>query len=259
MHTGEIIGAEALIRWLHPHKGMVAPALFLPAIEQHSLGVELGYWVIEEALRQLAEWQRQGMTLPVSVNISAYHLQQLDFVNRLQLLLHFYSDVSPSLLQLEILENSALNDLTHVQAVMQACIRSGVSFALDDFGTGYSSLTYLKRLPAKVLKIDQSFVRDMLIDPDDLAILKGIIVLANEFKREIVAEGVETTEHGELLLQLGCTYAQGYGIARPMPAEQFMPWKKAWLPPEVWVAAKVGEATSGSNHRLTTNPKHSAV
>lgn len=259
MHTGEIIGAEALIRWLHPHKGMVAPALFLPAIEQHSLGVELGYWVIEEALRQLAEWQRQGMTLPVSVNISAYHLQQLDFVNRLQLLLHFYSDVSPSLLQLEILENSALNDLTHVQAVMQACIRSGVSFALDDFGTGYSSLTYLKRLPAKVLKIDQSFVRDMLIDPDDLAILKGIIVLANEFKREIVAEGVETTEHGELLLQLGCTHAQGYGIARPMPAEQFMPWKKAWLPPEVWVAAKVGEATSGSDHRLTTNPKHSAV
>jgi diguanylate cyclase (GGDEF)-like protein len=269
MHTGEVIGAEALIRWLHPQKGMVAPALFLPAIEQHSLGVELGYWVIEEALRQLAEWQRQGMTIPVSVNISAYHLQQLDFVNRLQLLLRFYSDVPASLLQLEILETSALNDLTHVQAVMQACIRSGVSFALDDFGTGYSSLTYLKRLPAKVLKIDQSFVRDMLVDPDDLAILKGIIVLANEFKREIVAEGVETTEHGELLLQLGCTHAQGYGIARPMPAEQFMPWKKAWLPPDVWTAALVGSASdgvtrytsiaSGTNKALTTDPEHRAI
>lgn len=271
MHTGEVVGAEALIRWLHPQKGMVAPALFLPAIEQHSLGVELGYWVIEEALRQLAEWQRQGMTLPVSVNISAYHLQQLDFVNRLQLLLHFYSDVPASLLQLEILETSALNDLTHVQAVMQACIRSGVSFALDDFGTGYSSLTYLKRLPATVLKIDQSFVRDMLVDPDDLAILKGIIVLANEFKREIVAEGVETTEHGEMLLQLGCTFAQGYGIARPMPAEQFMPWKKAWLPPDVWATASVGsgangsgakafgENNSGANKTLTTDPQHRAI
>ena len=261
MHTGAVTGAEALIRWLHPHKGMVAPALFLPAIEQHSLGVELGYWVIEEALRQLAEWQRQGMTIPVSVNISAYHLQQLDFVNRLQLLLRFYSEVPPSLLQLEILETSALNDLNHVQAVMQACIRSGVSFALDDFGTGYSSLTYLKRLPASVLKIDQSFVRDMLVDPDDLAILKGIIVLANEFKREIVAEGVETTEHGELLLQLGCTHAQGYGIARPMPAEQFMPWKKSWLPPELWATASVGSATAelGTDKALATDSKHRAI
>ncbi len=261
MHTGEVIGAEALIRWLHPQKGMVAPALFLPAIEQHSLGVELGYWVIEEALRQLAEWQRQGMTIPVSVNISAYHLQQPDFVNRLQLLLRFYSEVPASLLQLEILETSALNDLTHVQAVMQACIRSGVSFALDDFGTGYSSLTYLKRLPATVLKIDQSFVRDMLVDPDDLAILKGIIVLANEFKREIVAEGVETTEHGELLLQLGCTHAQGYGIARPMPAEQFMPWKKAWLLPDVWAKACIGGATtiSGTDKTLTADSKHRAI
>jgi len=239
MHTGEVIGAEALIRWIHPQKGMIAPALFLPAIEQHSLGVELGYWVIEEALRQLCEWQRLGMTIPVSVNVSAYHLQQLDFANRLQLLLHFYQDVPASLLQLEILETSALNDLTHVQAVMQACIRSGVSFALDDFGTGYSSLTYLKRLPASVLKIDQSFVRDMLIDPDDLAILKGIIVLANEFKRETVAEGVETTEHGEMLIKLGCIYAQGYGIARPMPAEQFIPWKKNWQPPVSWTASRV--------------------
>ncbi len=261
MHTGEVIGAEALIRWMHPEKGMVAPALFLPAIEQHSLGVELGYWVIEEALRQLADWQHQGMAMPVSVNISAYHLQQLDFVNRLQLLLHFYSDVPACLLQLEILETSALNDLTHVQAVMQACIRSGVSFALDDFGTGYSSLTYLKQLPAKVLKIDQSFVRDMLVDPDDLAILKGIIVLANEFKREIVAEGVETTEHGEVLLQLGCTQAQGYGIARPMPAEQFIPWKKAWQPPELWATAIIGgnKKTSGSNETLTTYSQHHAI
>lgn len=261
MHSGEVMGAEALIRWMHPRKGMVSPALFLPAIEQHSLGVELGYWVIEEALRQLAEWQRLGMTIPVSVNISAYHLQQLDFVNRLQLLLRFYSEVPASLLQLEILETSALNDLTHVQAVMQACIRSGVSFALDDFGTGYSSLTYLKRLPAKVLKIDQSFVRDMLVDPDDLAILKGIIVLATEFKREIIAEGVETTEHGEMLLQLGCALAQGYGIARPMPAEQFMPWKKAWLPPLVWATASPGSEiqSSGADNTLTTNPQHRAV
>ncbi|WP_337879394.1 EAL domain-containing protein [Rheinheimera sp.] len=234
MRSGELIGSEALIRWRHPERGLVPPGLFLPAIEQHSLGVTLGYWVMERAIRQLAEWQQQGWVLPVSVNISAYHLQQPDFVNRLQQLLRRYQQVSPALLQLEILETGALNDLGHVQAVMQACLRAGVSFALDDFGTGYSSLTYLKRLPAQVLKIDQSFVRDMLTDPDDLAILRGILVLAAEFKRDIVAEGVETTEHGEALLALGCELAQGYGIARPMPAADFEHWRHHWLPPAEW-------------------------
>lgn len=234
MRTGELIGSEALIRWRHPERGLVPPGLFLPAIEQHSLGVTLGYWVMERAIQQLAEWQQQGWALPVSVNISAYHLQQPDFVNRLQQLLRRYQQVSPALLQLEILETGALNDLSHVQAVMHACLRAGVSFALDDFGTGYSSLTYLKRLPAQVLKIDQSFVRDMLTDPDDLAILKGILVLAHEFKRDIVAEGVETTEHGEALLALGCQLAQGYGIARPMPAADFEQWRHHWAPPQQW-------------------------
>lgn len=261
MHSAEVTGAEALIRWQHPTRGIVSPAEFLPAIEMHSLSVELGYWVIEQALRQLTQWQHQGLSIPISVNISAYHLQQPDFVNRLQLLLHSYAPVSPSLLQLEILETSALNDVAHVQAVMQACIRSGVSFALDDFGTGYSSLTYLKRLPAKVLKIDQSFIRDMLVDPDDLAILKAIIVLAHEFKLEIVAEGVETCEHGELLLQLGCSHAQGYGIARPMPAEQFIPWKNSWRPPEAWTQAAVGSEAiiSGAYQALTTDAQHRTI
>jgi len=234
MRTGELVGSEALIRWRHPDKGLIPPGLFLPAIEQHTLGVELGYWVMERAISQLDEWRTAGVLLPVSINISAYHLQQPEFVNRLQQLLRQYQQVDPALLQLEILETSALNDLTHVQAVMQACLRAGVSFALDDFGTGYSSLTYLKRLPAQVLKIDQSFVRDMLTDPDDLAILRGIIVLANEFNRDIVAEGVETTEHGEALLQLGCELAQGYGIARPMPANDFISWRQHWTPPPQW-------------------------
>jgi len=119
--------------------------------------------------------------------------------------------------------------------VIDACRKLGVSFALDDFGTGYSSLTYLKRLPVSTLKIDQSFVRDMLDDQDDLAILKGVLGLATAFRLQVVAEGVETVEHGTLLLQLGCDLAQGYGIARPMPADQLPDWSAAWHPDPVWI------------------------
>ena len=131
-------------------------------------------------------------------------------------------------LELEVLETRALEDMVKVSSVMHACREMDVRFALDDFGTGYSSLTYLKRLPAAVIKIDQSFVRDMLEDPDDLAIVKGVIGLAAAFKREVIAEGVETTAHGERLLALGCELAQGFGIARPMPASDLPAWVATW-------------------------------
>ena len=133
-----------------------------------------------------------------------------------------------------MLETSALSDIEQVSQVIEECAHIGVKFALDDFGTGYSSLTYLKRLRVATLKIDQSFVRDMLDDPDDLAILEGIIGLAVAFKRQVIAEGVETVAHGTLLLQLGCELAQGYGIARPMPAEQMPAWVTGWLPDAAW-------------------------
>ncbi len=133
-----------------------------------------------------------------------------------------------------MLETSALDDLVHVSQVIKACLAFGVRFALDDFGTGYSSLAYLKRLPVALLKIDQSFVRDMLSDPDDLAILEGIIGLAAAFRRQIIAEGVETVVHGEMLLRLGCELAQGFGIAHPMPASDLPDWITSWRPDSSW-------------------------
>jgi EAL domain-containing protein (putative c-di-GMP-specific phosphodiesterase class I) len=234
MKTGTVIGAEALIRWQHPERGLLAPADFLPVIETDPISVELGEWVIDTALAQMTEWHAQGLVLGVSVNIGARQLQQGDFAARLSGLLAAHPAVEPRYLELEVLETSALEDMAQVSAVMYACSGMGVQFALDDFGTGYSSLTYLKRLPAEMLKIDQSFVCGMLDDPDDLAIVKGVIGLVTAFRRQVIAEGVETVAHGELLLSLGCELAQGYGIARPMPAQAFPGWVGTWRPDASW-------------------------
>ena len=234
MRSGQVRGAEALIRWQHPSRGLLLPAQFLPVIEERPLASDLGAWVIDSALTQVEAWESEGLSLQVSVNVAAYHLQQPDFVERLRLLLLAHPQVSPSQLKLEVLETSALADIGQVSKVIEACRDLGVNFALDDFGTGYSSLTYLRRLPASDLKIDQSFVRGMLDDPDDLAIINGILGLATAFRRKVVAEGVETTEHVELLLQLGCDLAQGYGIARPMPAKDLPQWAQKWRPDPSW-------------------------
>jgi diguanylate cyclase (GGDEF)-like protein/PAS domain S-box-containing protein len=236
MHSGKVVGAEALIRWQHPQKGLLAPASFLPAIEDHPLAVEVGEWVIDTVLTQLALWQDADLNLTVSINIGARQLQQSDFVERLQAILARHRQVSPARLELEVLETSALADMVQVSQIIEHCHEMGVKFALDDFGTGYSSLTYLKRLRVAQLKIDQSFVRDMLDDPDDLAILEGVIGLAAAFKREVIAEGVETVEHGTALLHLGCQLAQGYGIARPMPGEHLPAWAASWRPDAAWCA-----------------------
>jgi EAL domain-containing protein (putative c-di-GMP-specific phosphodiesterase class I) len=150
-------------------------------------------------------------------------------------LLALYPGVAPQWLELEILETSALEDMGQVFQAIQACQALGVRFALDDFGTGYSSLAHLRHLPAEVIKIDQSFVRDMLDDPDDLAIVTGVIGLASAFRREVIAEGVETTAHGVQLLALGCVMAQGYGIARPMPAGDLPAWVASWRPDAAWM------------------------
>ncbi len=234
MRTGEIVGAEALVRWQHPERGLLSPAHFLPVIEDHPLSIELGDWVINDALQQIAHWQRLGLLIPVSVNIGALQLQRSEFVTQLAAQLAAHPQVPPAYLQLEIVETSALEDIAEVANIMRRCRDLGVSFAVDDFGTGYSSLTYLKRLPAELLKIDQTFVRDMLDDADDLAIVKGVIGLANAFHRQVIAEGVETVAHGELLIPLGCELAQGYGIARPMPAADLPAWAANWKPALAW-------------------------
>ena len=234
MRTGEIIGAEALVRWQHPERGLLPPAAFLPVIEDHPLSIELGDWVIDTALQQISHWQTHGLKMPVSVNVGALQLQQSKFAERLAQQLAQHPDVAADFLELEIVETSALKDIAEVAELMRECRALGVHFAVDDFGTGYSSLTYLKRLPAGLLKIDQTFVRDMLDDPDDLEIVKGIIGLANAFHRKVIAEGVETIAHGELLIPLGCELAQGYGIARPMPAADLPEWAANWLPHSRW-------------------------
>ncbi len=234
MRKGTVIGAEALIRWQHPQRGLLAPAAFLPVVEDHPLAVDIGDWVIESALRQVASWRVLGLHMPVSVNLGARQLQELDFVSKLRALLARYPTIRAGDLELEVLETSALEDMTRMSQVIESCRELGVMFSLDDFGTGYSSLTYLKRLQVAQLKIDQSFVRDMLDDPDDLAILEGVIGLATAFGRQVIAEGVETVECASLLLQLGCELAQGYGIARPMPGAELAAWSTAWRPDSAW-------------------------
>lgn len=228
MRSGRVIGAEALIRWQHPRRGLLAPGVFMPVIEDDPLSADLGAWVIETALQQMALWHAQGLEMPVSVNVGAGLLQSHSFVNELSRRLERYPAVQPSWLELEVLETSALEDMTQVHRVMHASHDLGVRFALDDFGTGYSSLTYLKHLPADTLKIDRSFVQGMLNDPNDLAIVEGIIGLARAFRRDVIAEGVETSAHGARLLALGCVNAQGYGIARPMRAEALPGWVERW-------------------------------
>jgi diguanylate cyclase (GGDEF)-like protein/PAS domain S-box-containing protein len=238
MKTGTVTGVEALIRWQHPERGLLNPIEFLPVIEDNPMIIEVGEWVIDTALTQISQWQKMGLNLPIStsVNIAAVQLQQPDFTKALASLLAAHPEVDPHYLELEVLETSALDDVQHVSEIMHACMALGVQFSLDDFGTGYSSLTYLRRLPAKLIKIDQSFVRDMLDDADDLAIVEGVIALAKSFKRDVIAEGVETIQHGTALLQLGCELAQGYGIAKPMPGGDIPAWVGKWKPDVSWQA-----------------------
>jgi len=237
MATGEVFGAEALIRWNHPEKGLIPPFKFLPVIEETDLEIQVGNWVINEALRQMDYWKKQGIELEVSVNISSYHLQHRTFIDELEQALSQFPQLDTKKVQLEILESSALSNLQAIRTIIKTCIDTlGISVALDDFGTGYSSLTHLRNLPAKTIKIDQTFIRDVLDDPSDLAIIDGVIGLSNSFDREIIAEGIETTNHGLMLLLLGCNEAQGYGIARPMPAGNIQGWLTDYSPNQDWVS-----------------------
>jgi EAL domain-containing protein (putative c-di-GMP-specific phosphodiesterase class I) len=220
LQTKKLVGAEALIRWRHPKHGLLSPIEFLRPIENTELDIEIGNWVIATSLAHINRWHCAGLDIEVSINISAYHLESPCFVEKLQQQLACYADLPPGKLQIEILETVALNDLSIVCEIIEECRKFGVGFALDDFGTGYSSLSYLNKLPVDVLKIDQSFVRDMLEDKGDKAIVQGIIALALAFDRQVVAEGIETREHYQALLDMGCQIGQGFAIARPMPADQ---------------------------------------
>lgn len=230
LSSGAVIGFEALLRWQHPRDGLILPQYFIPLIEQSDLIVEIGEWVIDQALSQIEQWADLGHSWSVSVNIAALHLKKENFVKSLKFLLDSHPNVLPQMLDIEITESVVIEHLSHVTQCLIACQDLGVTFSLDDFGTGYSSLSYLKQLPTQSIKIDKSFIRDILIDKDSLGLTKAIIGLAKSFNREVIAEGVETVEHGVLLMNLGCDVAQGYGIAKPMPVEKVPSWVAKFVP-----------------------------
>lgn len=234
LRSGEIIGMEALLRWQHPGKGLLRPHEFLNLAEDSSLIVDIGNCVLNEALQQISKWSQAGYTWRVSVNIAARQLQRLDFIENLKSIMAKYPDAPATQLELEILESSALDDMAHVRSIILACQEMGISVSLDDFGSGYSSLAYLRHLPVNSLKIDQSFVRDMLDDEEDCALVEGILQMARVFKRDVIAEGMETAAHGALLLNLGCNNAQGNGIAHPMPAAEVPIWAAQFKPDPKW-------------------------
>ncbi len=223
-----VIGVEALIRWQHPEKGLLSPGAFLPLVEGTDLEYDVGEWVIETALKQQTLWQQQSIYMPISVNISPRHLLHPGFLPQLQTLLAAYPHIEPRQLSLEILESATLDDMQAALAVLSACKALGIDVALDDFGTGYSSLAYFRHLPVQLIKVDRDFVRDMLDSQNDRAIVESIVFLAKKFSRPVLAEGVETMAHASALLALGCHLAQGYGIARPMPALDIPQWLQQW-------------------------------
>ena len=236
MRNGMVTGMEALIRWQHPQRGLLSPGEFLPLVENSEFENTLSEWVIRQAMTQINDWRQLGLDLTVSVNLPARHLLSREFISFITATLSAYPGIGPGILKLEILETAALGDIGSAIEKMERCIQAGVSFSLDDFGTGYASLSYLRRLPAEIIKIDQSFVRDMLEDPNDMSIVKGVVGLADAFQKQVIAEGVETTEHGRKLLAMGCEFGQGYGIARPMPATHVPDWIAGFQIPAMWTA-----------------------
>ncbi|MBY0243083.1 MAG: EAL domain-containing protein [Burkholderiaceae bacterium] len=230
LRNGALVGVEALIRWQHPERGLLPPAEFLHHITGTPLETEVGDWVIRTALAQSRAWRAQGLQLQVSVNVGAAQLLAPGFFDTLQAVLATYPGLAPGALELEVLETAAIEDVAHAMAVLQRCHALGVQFALDDFGTGYSSLTYLRKLPVDTLKVDQSFVRNMLSDPADYGIVEGVLRMAHALDLQVVAEGVETLEHCAALAAMGCELAQGYGIARPMAPDLLPAWAQVRQP-----------------------------
>ncbi|ODU07793.1 MAG: diguanylate cyclase [Rubrivivax sp. SCN 71-131] len=228
MRAGRVLGFEALLRWEHPLHGLIAPAQFLPQIENTGLSSHIGDWVFSQALEHLSQWRRSGLEISVSVNVSARHLQEPDFAQRLSELLARHSEMLAPHFELEMLETAAHADIEATSALLARCRAIGVRVALDDFGTGYSTLTYLKRLPVDVLKVDRSFVHHMLDDTQDRAIVEGVIGLARTFDCTVVAEGVESPAQARALLEMGCDIGQGTGIAAPMPAAQVAGFARGW-------------------------------
>ncbi len=227
LKTGAVIGMEALIRWQHPSRGFLNPNDFLPAIEHTNLIINIGEWVILSALAQLEQWRKDNLSVCIAINIAAHHITHKHFYAFLENALQQYPHIAGNKLNIEITESAAINDFDKVAETIRSCKKLGVSFSIDDFGIGYSSLIYLRRLPIDIIKIDRSFTSGMLDDTEDLAVVTSIVTLSHQFNRKVVAEGAETHAQLHQLRILECSYAQGYGIAKPMPAHQIVQWVRA--------------------------------
>jgi len=223
LESGDMIGMEALLRWQHPQRGLVAPLEFIPALEDSGQIVPVGDWVIEEACRQLAAWSAAGLRpLPVAVNLSArqFRRRDLDRVIRDVLAGH---GVSPALLELEITESSLMDDPRDAIRQLEALREAGLRLSVDDFGTGYSSLAYLTRLPVSSLKIDRTFVNAAITEPGSAVIVRMVIDMAQRLRFDVVAEGIESDRHVEFLRRHGCEQGQGYHFGKPVPAAAMAP------------------------------------
>ncbi len=230
LHSGSIVGIEALVRWQHPQRGLLAPAQFLPIAEDSGLILPIGRWVLHEACLQARAWQDAGLpSIPVAVNTSALEFRARDFLDNLRATFED-TRLEPRYLVLELTESVLMRDAKSADSVLQALEDLGVQLAVDDFGTGYSSLAYLSKLPLCELKIDQSFVAGMMKDENDAIIVRSTIALAHNLGLKVVAEGIENQESLKLLEVLGCDMGQGYLFARPLPAEDFTRWvaKSPW-------------------------------
>lgn len=236
--TGEVTGFEALVRWHHPEKGVIPPGMFLPLIETHDAIVAVGRTMLDAAVHQWLQWHESDPSCRwrIAVNIAPYHLESPAFQADIDALLARYPTFDPRCLTLEVVESGQLRDLAQLQRLLTLLIDRSVRVAIDDFGSGYASLSYLREIPAQEVKIDQSFVRRLFDDDQNGLIVDAVVGLASSFQRITVAEGVETEAIGEMVVRLGVDCAQGYGIAKPMPAQEAAAWAAAWVLPESWRA-----------------------
>jgi diguanylate cyclase (GGDEF)-like protein/PAS domain S-box-containing protein len=235
MQTSQVLGFEALIRWNHPDEGLKFPDSFLPIIDRNQTAMlELGAYVFDEAFKQLSKWVDDGFDFMININVSSQELHEESFIETLAECFKKYPNVKPKNIELEILESSALENMELVGSVIKKVQDLGVSVALDDFGTGYSTLSYMKYLTVDTIKIDKSFIIDMLHDSSSLSILEAAIGLAEAFRCKVVAEGVESIEHGNMLIQLGCEVAQGYVASKALKADKAIEWVKNWSGIESW-------------------------
>ena len=219
-----IVGVEALIRMAHPQRGTLAPGAFAEALDHPRLARRIGCFVLNAALAQGERWHRDGLPLRMSMNISARHLLAPEFPNDLWSALAAHPGIAPASCEIEVTESAPILDFRRAREILLACNRLGVRIALDDFGTGGASLTYLQKLPTQTIKVDQSFVRNVMNDHRDLAIVAGVMKIADALGLNVVAEGVETVDQLQILDTLGCHAMQGYLFARPMPASEIPTW-----------------------------------